>query len=231
MYEIRLVGPGAEPCFVREFALRQRRSYAEFAVQQVAENIRESECEGGHGVYFVVAVEDSTSELVGGLRIHRAQPDAKLPVERALSVEVGKDILLPFGRSPRMAEMSGLWVRPNLRGMGLSNALMRAGVACMPLIHVLHAIAFTHQYVLDFWTPMGFAVDYRFGTHPYPDVRYQSSLIWIDTVTLERAHFAQRALILAMRDELRRGGSIRWSPETGPKSQRPLKIASNLALS
>lgn len=226
MFQIRLVGPGADTGFVRDFTTRQVQSYAEFAVQKVASSISQEECEQ-EGVYFVVAVQESTGELVGGLRIHVARPGQLLPVERALPTVGRLRVLLPLYRTRGLAEMSGLWVEPVLRGSGLSGVLMRAGVAAMPLLQVRHVIAFTHHHVLRFWNPIGFAVDRRFGTHAYPDHRYESSLIWIDPLSLTHAKPNQRALILAMREALRCGDTIQWSPEYGEKTAlRPPVLAS-----
>jgi hypothetical protein len=225
MFEIRLVGPGADVNFVRDFAARQFESYAEFAVAKVAAAVSEQECEQ-EGVYFIVAVRQSTGELVGGLRIHVARPGLLLPVERALPTVGRLRVLLPLYRSRGLAEISGLWVQSALRGSGLSGVLTRAGVAAMPLLQVRHAIAFTHHHVLRFWTPIGFAVDRRFGTHAYPDARYESSLIWLDPLALTHATPNQRAMILKMREALTSGDTIEWTPETGEKTAPPRPAAS-----
>lgn len=225
MFEIRLVGPGADASFVSDFTSRQLQSYAEFAVAKVASAVSQHECEQ-EGVYFIVAVRQSTGDIVGGLRIHVARPGLLLPVERALPTVGRLRVLLPLYRTRGLAEMSGLWVEPVLRGSGLSGALMRAGVAAMPLLQVRHAIAFTHHHVLRFWTPIGFAVDRRFGIHAYPDARYESSLIWIDPQALTHATPTQRAMILKMREALTGGNVIEWAPETGEKTAPPRPSAS-----
>lgn len=225
MFEIRLVGPGADASFVRNFTARQIESYAEFAVAKVASAISQHECEQ-EGVYFIVAVQPSTGQLVGGLRIHVARPGQLLPVERALPTVGRLRVLLPLYRTRGLAEMSGLWVEPVLRGSGLSGALMRAGVAAMPLLQVRHVIAFTHHHVLRFWTPIGFAVDRRFGTHAYPDARYESSLIWIDPQALTQAMPTQRAMILKMREAMSSHNVIEWTPESGEKTAPPRPASS-----
>lgn len=225
MFEIRLVGPGADPAFVRNFAARQLESYAEFAVSKVAAAVSEEDCEQ-EGVYFIVALKQSTGELVGGLRIHVARPGLLLPVERALPTVGRLRVLLPLYRARGLAEMSGVWVQATLRGSGLSGVMTRAGIAVMPLLQVRHVIAFTHHHVLRFWTPCGFAVDRRFGTHAYPDARYESSLIWLDPLALTHATPTQRAMILKMREAMTNGETIEWAPETGEKTVPPRPSAS-----
>lgn len=214
MLHIRLVGPGGDAEIVGEFTRGQRQSYAEFAVQKAATHVSKEECVESV-VYFVVASDELTGEIVGGLRIHIALPGMLLPVERALPNVTRLRTLLSLYRNRGLAEMSGLWVRPRLRGSGLSGALMRTGVAAMPLLGVRYGIAFTHHHVLHFWTPLGFMVDRRVGAHAYPDERYESSLIRVDPVALSTATPAHRASIYSLREALRCGDAIVWSRESG----------------
>lgn len=212
MITIRLVRPGEDMNVVVEFYRRQNRSYSKFSAQKAVYAPTESEIVDGF-VYYVVAQDLNTGDLCGGLRIHLRSPDAPLPIERALP-EDGRlqQILGQSGYG--LAEMSGLWVEDYLRGTGLSSELMRVGVAAMPLLGVDKVLAFTHQHVLDFWTPIGFYVDATLEkTYPYPDHRYRSRIIWIDPNNLGCAEHVQRMRIFLLRSCLAQGQLIYWPQE------------------
>lgn len=214
MITIRLVRPGEDMNVVAEFYRRQNQSYARFSAEKAVYTPTQEEIADG-SVYYIVAHELETGELCGGLRIHVRSSDAHLPVERALPNETRLHQLLvsltPYG----LAEMSGLWVSGYLRRTGFSCELMRVGIAAMPLLGLHRVLAFTHQHVLDFWTPLGFCVDQTIGkTYSYPDRRYQSRIIWIDPDQLTSADIVQRKQIFLLRSQLDQDRTIYWPQET-----------------
>lgn len=213
MLTIRLVRPGEDMAVVIEFYLRQSQSYAEFSAEKAVYTPTETEVADG-SVYYVVAHDCDSGALCGGLRIHLRSPGTPLPVERALTNERRLHQVLEGHLMDGLAEMSGLWVGVHLRGTGLSSQLMRTGIAAMPLLGVQKVLAFTHQHVLDFWTPLGFYFDPRVArTYSYPDARYESRIIWIDPDELTCAEPGERAKIRELRECLDQGHTIYWPHE------------------
>ena len=210
MLNIRLVDPSEDPSVVDEFYAGQTRAYAEFAAEKAATNVQPRELEQGC-VYFVIAQDEHTGELAGGLRLYLRRAGARLPVERVLADN--HSLIEQLGRQGRrgIAEISGFWAQSCWRGTGLSSALVRAAIAAMPLLNAHQGIAFSHHHMHSLVTPIGWVFDPSAGRIPYPDARYQSSVIWIDPVTLRNAQPDQRDLIFQLRAAMRRGEAVRWS--------------------
>jgi hypothetical protein len=210
MLVLRLVNPGADPTAIEDFYAGQTAAYAEFAAEKAATSITKEELDDGC-VYFVVAQDEVTGEFAGGLRLYLRLPGTRLPVERVLSDNHMLLHELETRSRDGVAEISGLWAQGRWRGTGLSSAMVRVAIAAMPLLRARYGIAFSHHYVLASWVPIGFVLDPLVGRLPYPDRRYESSVIWVDPVTLVNAEPEQRALIFDLRAALLRGDGIRWS--------------------
>ncbi len=211
MLNIRLVDPGEDPSVVDEFYAGQTRAYAEFAAEKAATNVQARELEQGC-VYFVIAQDEHTGELAGGLRLYLRRAGAKLPVERVLADN--HSLIEQLGRQGRrgIAEVSGFWAQSCWRGTGLPSALVRVAVAAMPTLNVQQGIAFSHHHIIySRLAPIGWVTDTSVSSIAYPDARYQSSVIWIDPLTLRNAQPEQRSLIFQLRASMRRGEAIRWS--------------------
>lgn len=213
MITIRLVRPGEDMNVVVEFYRRQNQSYAQFSAQRAVYAPSDAEIADGF-VYYVIAHELNSGELCGGLRIHLRSPDAPLPVERALPNDTKLQQMLAMNMEAGLAEMSGLWVEGYLRGTGFSSELMRVGLAGMPLLGIRKVMAFTHQHVLNFWTPLGFEVDQSFErVYAYPDQRYRSRIIWAEPDQLSTAEAVERKNIFSLRNRLAQGQMIYWPHE------------------
>lgn len=212
MLNIRLVDPGEDPSVVEEFYAAQTRTYAEFAAEKAATKVQPSDLELGC-VYYILATDEHTGELAGGLRLYLRRGGARLPVERALAGN--HSLLKQIAMQGRhgIAEVCGLWAQSCWRSTGLSSALMRVAVASMPLLHVHHGIGFTHHHIIHtrLTAPIGWVFDSSASMVPYPDARYQSTVVWIDPLTLLNAQPEQRSLIFQLRAAMRRGEMVRWS--------------------
>jgi hypothetical protein len=221
MITIRLVRPGEDMNVVLEFYRRQNQSYAQFSAEKAVYAPTEAEIADG-SVYYVVAHDLNSGELCGGLRIHLRSIDAQLPVERALPDDQRLQQVLALQTAFGLAEMSGLWVAGFLRRTGFSSELMRVGIAAMPLLEIHRVLAFTHQHVLDFWTPLGFSLDQSLQkTYSYPDRRYRSRIIWIDPDQLVSAEPSQRKRIFLLRGQLAAGQLIYWPFEPVMHAEPP----------
>lgn len=230
MLTIRLVNPGDDRAVVSEFLACQARTYAEFGTEKAAKRVTLDEIDDGN-VCFVVAQDERTQQMVGGLNFCLRRPGMKLPIENLLTedpqMRVYANVRAQLDRwaNRGLAESSGLWAVSGWRGTGLSIAMFRVLIAAMPTYGVRRSVAFTHQHVLNRWRQIGWREDPEVRSIPYPDHRYESSIIWLDPVTLDDATEKQRDHILHIRDVLKRGGTIRW-PIKEPQSLQLLEARS-----
>ena len=210
MLHLRLVNPGADPTVGEDFYAGQTQAYSEFAAEKAAKRLLQADIDDG-SVYLVIAQDEHTGELAGGLRLYLRPPGIRLPVERVLADNHSLHAQLTERSRRGIAEISGFWAHSQWRGTGLGAALVRLAIAAMPLLGAEQGIAFSHHHMRSLVTPIGWVVDAAAGRIPYPDARYESSVIWIDPLTLRHAEPAQRALIFDLRNALRRDDIIRWS--------------------
>ncbi len=205
-----MVHASHDPQLAHRLQAQQLACYQNFAVQGVAKTVRDDDVVGS-GIHHVVA-EDHRGVAVGALRIHVRSNIHPLPVERAIP-EVG---MLHRSLQQRyvdgIAEYTGLWVVDEYRGRGLSTILVCIALACCPLLRAFNGVAFTHHH-LSFWKPLGFEVDQTIGGVVYPDSRYRSSVLWIDTATLGDTAPAYRRMIHAIRAALSQHQPIYWHPD------------------
>lgn len=217
MLNIRVINPGADPSVVEDFYAGQTQVYSEFAAEKAAIRLLPEDIEAG-SVYLVIGQDAHTGEMAGGLRLYLRPPGIKLPVERVLADNHSLHVQLLQRSRKGIAEISGFWAHSRWRGTGLGSALVRVAIAAMPLLGAEQGIAFSHHHMRSLVTPIGWVFDPEAGRIPYPDARYDSSVIWIDPITLRNAEPAQRALIFDLRATLRRRGEIQWSLAHGEMS-------------
>lgn len=224
MLTIRVINPDEDRKVVKAFMACQSRTYAEFGTEKASRDVTSDEIDEGD-VYFVVAEEKHTEALVGGLRFHlRRTGSKKLLIETLMETDprlqaysvLQENIERWAARG--LAEISGLWADGDWRGTGLSAAMVSAALAAMPLFGVRRSIAFTHHHVLKTWRPLGWREDSEVRSIPYPDPRYESSIIWNNPPHLNDAEDTARRQIFHMRDTLKRGARINWPPKNNPRS-------------
>lgn len=214
MLTIRVVNPGDDRALVTAFMACQARIYAEFGTEKAALRVTHDEIDDGN--VCIVVAQDERGDLVGGLNFCLRRPGMMLPTETLLEEDPrmqafsGLRAKIARWSTRGLAESSGLWAVAGWRGTGLSVAMFRVLIAAMPSFGVRRSIAFTHQHVLKTWGPIGWREDLEVRRIPYPDHRYQSSVIWLDPVNLDDANEKQRDHIFHLRDVLKRGGTIRW---------------------
>lgn len=211
MLQLRLVDPREEPSLVGEVFASQSLAYAEFNAKHAVVPIAEDEVDQGC-VYFVTARDEYTGELAGSLRLYLRPHGTRLPVERLLFQFPDFVAEIEDLSHDGVAEIGGCWAQRRWRGTGLSVAMFRMAIAAMPLLGVSRGLAFSHHHVLPSWAPLGWWVDSKINRINYPDARYETSVIWIDPVTLRHAEQVQRMRILELRQVLRNGVAASWSP-------------------
>lgn len=164
------------------------------------------------GLFFVLARERQT--IVGGVGVHLRLAAGTLPVERALGDHVLLQHKLSAHRS--VAELSGLWTDSGLRGSGISQRLMQAGMAALPLLGADVGVGFSHQHVLGLYATIGLFPDPDLSNFSYPDDRYLSSVLWADALELSGVNAAVKRRIVKARETFMNGDKIRLPSERPP---------------
>lgn len=157
--------------------------------------------------YVMLAENKLTGEAVGGVRIHIADGENQLPIEKAISMVDKKvhDLVaeyIPIGTG----ELCGLWNAKSVAGMGLgSYFLMRAGITLTKFLKLptLFALCAPHTYQISI--EKGFEIERSIGnegTFIYPKLDLiATSIIIKDTANLPVAIPEERRLIFELRDQ------------------------------
>lgn len=206
MFELQTYEAERAFSVVREAFDAQRSVYGSFGVECAAAKPNDLE-----GIHIVVA-RNEDGDLAGALRIHRRLPHRPLPVEGILQAHAGALAAIDAA-GDRSGELCGLWVDRRYRGAGLSAMLVYACLALAPRVDVDVLVSLGHQYNW-FLGITGLIPAEAVAPVPYPDARYQSTLLFADAQTLHRVpKLAQRKV-----EEIRRAwttwGSYRWDPQS-----------------
>lgn len=135
-------------------------------------------------VLFFAAVDDH-GHMVAGVRAKgplRSAEDSHAVVEwagRPGLADVRKMIndRVPFG----ILEMKSAWVTDgHPRARMLTRALARSGFHAMALMDIRFCMATAGGYVLERWKSSGGVVAAHIPPTPYPDERYQTTMMWWD---------------------------------------------------
>jgi hypothetical protein len=220
MLELRIVNARTDPERVAEFQRNLQHCYAAYEVQGAAQRVSISDGPDPEiiSVHYVCAIAPS-GDIVGGTRIHIRGPGHLLPMEQAMPHDSRLARALNRRQSLGLVEYAGLWALPEYRGIGLSGILSCLAVAATPTIGALVGCGFTHHH-LNFWAPLGFAVDTQLGFFQYPDERYCSYVLWVEPVHMASADPEYQRVALDMREALRIARPIFWNPEVEPLSRQ-----------
>lgn len=153
--------------------------------------------------YMFVAEDALTGELVAGMRLDMESESKPIPMLEALtkiSSEFGDVVnnLRPLG----LAEGCGWWVKEGYAGLGLPGILLRAGVSVSPRLGINYIFGFPHQHTKPIMSKYGFiALDVigENGSFTYPDDRYKSTVVELNTQTLHTTPRAERERIFSLR--------------------------------
>ncbi len=173
--------PSTHPELWTEYLNGAQRNYRHFGVESALEF---AQIRDGHSTsLFFVAVEPC-GRVVGGLRIqgpfHNAF-QAHAPLEwagRPGSLELHRGIKerLPAG----LVEFKALWVDHETdRRSALTAALARCFAHAMQLLGARHGMCTAAAHVIPRWSRAGGVLD-DLPPVPYPDDRYQTSIMWWD---------------------------------------------------
>jgi hypothetical protein len=205
---IELVSAATNPRETRAYYEGLGHCYARFSADNAAQG--RAQVDRRAGLFFAMARQ--RGKVLGGCGIHVRNGNGSLPVERALDTCELLRQKLDYGR--HVAELSGLWVKDELRGSGVSLRLMQCAMAALPLLEVTIGIGFSHQHVLPLYAQIGLFPDPELSNFAYPDRRYASSVLWADAVGLTGVTPENQAAILKAREAFAAGNKlpVRFEP-------------------
>jgi len=202
-FRIRMLRSVDHPEIANRFATEQTTVLKLFGVTGVTSANQPWQCDPN--TYMFVAEDATSGELAAGMRLDMESDTKSIPMSEALtkvSVEF-KDLvenLKPLG----LAEGCGWWVKEGYAGLGLPGILLRAGVSASPRLGINFIFGFPHQHTKPIMSKYGFiAVDVigDNGSFVYPDARYRSTVVELNTQTLHTTPKAERERIFSLRNK------------------------------
>jgi hypothetical protein len=140
----------------------------DFGIQNVTSNTREWMKDPG--VYVVVAVNDETGELIGGVRVQIYDGKNSLPIQRALEdLDPRINDIVRERHHEGVSEGCGLWNSKRVFGRGISYILTRCSVALAGLLPVKTLLALSAPYTRETAMERGYNILDTIGDHGYFD--------------------------------------------------------------
>lgn len=178
-------------------------------------------------VYCVVVYNES-GEMVGGIRMQKADGIHQLPVEKAIGYRDPQihsivESYIPEG----VGELCALWNAKAVAGIGLSLLLSRAGISICSQVGISTMVGICADYTLNMFRRVGFVVDETLGNSGefvYPNENYIARVLGI---------LNARNLATADDEDRIRMLSLRESPVqvfTENSSKNPLEISYQLKM-
>jgi hypothetical protein len=183
-------------------------------------------------VLVVVAEDAESREMFGGFRLHIANDVYSLPIEDALcklDSRVHDRIHRQFPGSS--AEIAGLWTSSTQHGSVakyLVPLLARSVFAIAHRLGVKWTWGIAPHHTLRVWRRFGALVDTYLGadgTFHYPDTRFLSWVLRLDTQSFETTPLAERARILDLANHPR-GLWLEELKQIRPKVEYDLSVLS-----
>lgn len=148
---------------------------ADFGIENVTSNTKE--WMGDPGVYVIVATQDETGIIVGGIRIHIFNGTDPLPMQVALEELDGRiNTVVREGHKGGIAECCGLWNSKRVFGRGISYILTRSSVSLAGLLPLSSLIALSAPYTREKAIERGYNIlsevgEEGFFSYPIPSHR------------------------------------------------------------
>ena len=154
--------------------------------------------------YCIVAMRDD--QMMGGIRIHKADGVNLLPMEEgvskidpSVSEEITKYTELGCG------EQCGLWNSKTIRGYGISWILVNASIALLPQLDIHKLYGLASDYSMFLFSPAGFVIQKQFGNKGdfnYPTEKYIARVVMIgDCDELPTTGAEEHAFVELLRED------------------------------
>jgi hypothetical protein len=196
-----------EPEFCDKFIEGHANVLKDYGVTKVTS----SNNEWKHNPYvFVVTVqEDSTGDVVSGLRVHIANEDYPLPLEGAIAqVDLAiSDLVKGYRDLGGTGEIGGLWNSRAISGYGIGALfLSRTSLVIADQLNVPTLLALCAEYTLKPTLQKGFQIEEKIGnkgTFFYPKLDLVATLAVLkDVKGLPLALAEERDYIMSLRGDL-----------------------------
>lgn len=192
-----------EPELCQEYAEGHVRVLKDYGITNITSNNTEwakLDC-----VYCIV-VYNEQGDMVGGIRMQKADGIHQLPVEKAIGYKDPNiyDIIASYV-DVGVGELCALWNAKSVAGRGLSLLLTRAGISICSQVSISIMVGICADYTLKMFRKVGFVVDDSLGDageFVYPNENYIARVLGIlNARNLETAEEEDRLRMLDLRDQ------------------------------
>lgn len=174
----------------------------------------------GHDTAAFFVALDRRDQVVAGVRVkgpYGSADESHAVVEwagEAAMVDVRAMIADRIGAG--VAEVKSAWVGDgSSNGRTLTRVLARSPLYSMALLDVQYVMATSATHVLEQWRSSGGVIARHIAPAPYPDARYETSMIWWDRDTVLRHAEPDQAARIAIEVAALRRGDYRYGGLAG----------------
>lgn len=192
-----------EPDLCREYSEGHIRVLRDYGITNITSNNNEwatLDC-----VYCVV-IYNEQDEMVGGIRMQKADGVHQLPVEKAIGYsDPNIHTIVNSYIHEGVGELCALWNAKSVAGLGLSLLLSRAGISICSQVGISIMVGICADYTLKMFRKVGFVVDDSLGDggeFVYPNENYIARVLGIlNARNLETAEEEDRLRMLSLRED------------------------------
>ncbi len=153
--------------------------------------------------YMVIVEDFYTHELIAGIRFIIADENVTLPIEKALTHHYADITRRIHKFDYRIAEICSLWVKKEFREQHFATSLMVSLMSVTPTLKVEILVGLVNKYSLNLILDLGFTVARTIGDNQgqfyYPNENYLSTVVEVNTNTLDTVSEDMKSQILNLR--------------------------------
>lgn len=156
-------------------------------------------------VYVVVAMDETSTQVLGGIRIHLADGIEMLPVEKAIGkIDPNIHIIVSSYQDEGVGELCALWNAKQIAGLGISMLLTYAGISMTNQMSCKTLMGIGSDHTMEMFAKVGFTVDRSLGKNGdfvYPNENYIARVLGIlNSKDLSTAEDYSREKMLNLRN-------------------------------
>jgi len=192
-----------EPTLCEEYSVGHIKVLTDFGIVNVTSSNKN--WLDNKNTFCIIAQEKSTNKMVGGIKIQVADNLFPLPVETAIG-KIDKrifDNVKYYKENGGVAELCGLWVSNQIKGIGMAAYLVRSAIASTKQLEFATMIGICAGYSLKMFKNVGFKIDSGLGdsgNFSYPNENYIAHVVGIlNASTLENASEFDKNIMLNLR--------------------------------
>ena len=131
-------------------------------------------------IYAILLIGPS-EKILGGIRLEIKSSTNQIPLEKIRNsftkILQRKVSLQSLNHNP-LAEVSGLWVAKEFKGMKLSEDLAKQAMVLAKKLKISTLVSLLPTHTLNCFLNLGYVVDPDLPKFAYPDDRYLSTVVW-----------------------------------------------------